>query len=56
MSPEDRAKMFTPEEMGFLVKMAQDVYGGPSDFDREVQKHLNRYEDPKREEKKKKVD
>jgi hypothetical protein len=56
MSPEDRAKMFTPEEMRFLVEMAQDVYGGPSDFDREVQKHLNRYEEQKSEKKKKKVD
>jgi hypothetical protein len=56
MSAEDRAKMFTPEEMRFLVEMAQDVYGGPSDFDREVQKHLNRYEEQKSEKKKKKVD
>jgi hypothetical protein len=30
MSAEDQAKMFTPEEMEFLVGMAQDVYGGPS--------------------------
>jgi len=52
MSAEDRAKMFTPEEMRFLVEMAQDVYGGPNDFDREVQKHLNRYEEQKREKKK----
>jgi hypothetical protein len=56
MSAEDQAKMFTPEEMEFLVGMAQDVYGGPSDFDQEVQRHLNRYEEQKREKKKKKGD
>jgi hypothetical protein len=56
MSPEDRAKLFKAEEMRFLVGMAQDVYGGPSDFDREVQKHLDRYEEQKREKKKKKAD
>ena len=54
MSAEERAEAFTPEEMRFLVGMAQDVYGGPSDFDREVQRHLNRYEEQKHEKRKKK--
>ena len=37
MIPND----FTPNEMTFLVGMAQDVYAS-SDFDREVQMYLDR--------------
>jgi hypothetical protein len=41
----------SPRDMEMLVGMSQDCFG-PSDFDREVQKHLNRYEKEKRKTKK----